>query len=133
MHAHNVRRVLGRRWLWLQRAAIAAIAVQVLFYACSAASAFADTRVDYLQIEREASFSSRRIYAGTSVAKRASELGFKQRGEIVELFVDVAGLELEVDETGTGDRGLLTQRAHVQTFDNLFGDRSRLVLQLLGP
>lgn len=122
MHAHNVRRVLGRRWLWLQRAAIAAIAVQVLFYACSAASAFADTRVDYLQIEREASFSSRRIYAGTSVAKRASELGFKQRGEIVELFVDVGDRVTKGDVLARLDSQSLQASVNQAQADVAFSD-----------
>jgi len=57
--------------------------------AVPAAVCYADTRVDYLQIEREVSFASKRVYAGTAVAKRASELGFKQGGEIFELTVDI--------------------------------------------
>jgi len=86
MHARGVRKVLGRQWIWLQRAAFLAIAMQVAFYAFGA---LADTSVDFLQIQRKASFESNRIYSGIAVAKRASELGFKQRGEILELAVDM--------------------------------------------
>ena len=86
MHAHSLRRALGKRWIWLQRAALFAVGVQALFYTCVL---FADTRVDYLQIEREQSFESNRVYSGTAVAQKASELGFKQGGEIRELAVDV--------------------------------------------
>jgi len=86
MHAYGVRKALGRRWIWVQRGAFWAIALQAVIYTCGV---FADTTVDYLQIEREESFESNRVYAGTAVAKRASELGFKQRGEILELAVDM--------------------------------------------
>lgn len=89
MHAQGVRRVMGRRWIWLQRGAMVALAIQAAFFLCGAPTARADTRVDYLQVERETSFASSRVYAGTAVAARASELGFKQGGEIASVAVDI--------------------------------------------
>ena len=71
---------------------------QAMLYVCVAVGmtaafavpdAYADTRVDYLQVEKQSSFGSNRVYAGMAVAKRASELGFKQGGEILEVSVDV--------------------------------------------
>lgn len=89
MHAHNVRRVMGPSWRWLQRAALIAIGLQAFFLLCGVPAAWAVTQVVTLQVEREDSFAAQRVYAGTAVAKRASELGFRQSGEIASLGVDI--------------------------------------------
>ncbi len=103
MHAQGVRRVMGRRWIWLQRGAMVALAIQAAFFLCGVPEASADTRVDYLHVEREDSFASSRVYAGTAVAARASELGFKQGGEIATVTVDIGDRVAEGDVLATLD------------------------------
>ena len=51
--------------------------------------ATADLTVSYINVERQASFASERLYAGKTLASRSSELGFKRGGEIAQVLVDI--------------------------------------------
>ena len=90
----------------------------------AAAVSYADTRVDYLQIEREASFASNRVYAGTAVAKRASELGFKQGGEIFKLTVDIGDQVKKGDLLAQLDSQSLQAAVNQAQADVAFADAS---------
>ncbi|MDG1494376.1 MAG: efflux RND transporter periplasmic adaptor subunit [Porticoccaceae bacterium] len=55
----------------------------------ASANVFADLTVSYINVERQSSFSSERLYAGKTLASRSSELGFKRGGEIAQVLVDI--------------------------------------------
>jgi len=55
----------------------------------ASANASADLTVSYINIQRQASFASERLYAGKTLASRSSELGFKRGGEIAQVLVDI--------------------------------------------
>jgi len=55
----------------------------------TSANATADLTVSYINVERQASFASERLYAGKTLASRSSELGFKRGGEIAQVLVDI--------------------------------------------
>ena len=64
----------------------AAFSTWLLF---TSANASADLTVSYINIQRQASFASERLYAGKTLASRSSELGFKRGGEIAQVLVDI--------------------------------------------
>ena len=68
------------------RALATALCVWLLF---ASANASADLTVSYINIQRQASFASERLYAGKTLASRSSELGFKRGGEIAQVLVDI--------------------------------------------
>ena len=55
----------------------------------TSANATADLTVSYINVQRQASFASERLYAGKTLASRSSELGFKRGGEIAQVLVDI--------------------------------------------
>ena len=67
--------------------AVAATLCAWLMFA--SANVFADLTVSYINVERQSSFSSERLYAGKTLASRSSELGFKRGGEIAQVLVDI--------------------------------------------
>ena len=96
MHASVIRRHLGRKW-WRYALLLGWVVVlQALALAC-ATRAYADEvqdaataiTVPYFQIKAQRSFSSARRYAGTLVAARTADLGFKRGGEIASVHVDL--------------------------------------------
>ena len=124
MHAHSVRRLMGPRWRWLQRAALIVVGLQLLFLLCGSASAWAVTRVETMQVERQESFASQRVYAGMAVAKRASQLGFKQRGEIATLSVDIGQKVSKGDVLATLDNRALQAAVRQARADVAFANAS---------
>ena len=68
------------------RALAATLCAWLLF---TSANATADLTVSYINVERQASFASERLYAGKTLASRSSELGFKRGGEIAQVLVDI--------------------------------------------
>jgi len=70
----------------LPHALAATLCAWLLF---TSANATADLTVSYINVERQASFASERLYAGKTLASRSSELGFKRGGEIAQVLVDI--------------------------------------------
>ena len=68
------------------RALAATLCAWLLF---TSANATADLTVSYINVQRQASFASERLYAGKTLASRSSELGFKRGGEIAQVLVDI--------------------------------------------
>ena len=50
---------------------------------------FAELTVSYVTVTPQAEFSTNRVYAGTSLAARRAELGFKRGGEVATVMVDL--------------------------------------------
>ena len=50
---------------------------------------FAQLTVAYVTVTPQAEFSTNRVYAGTSLAARRAELGFKRGGEVATVMVDL--------------------------------------------
>ena len=88
MHVYTIRRNLGRRG-WRRFTLVAAVAVLFEMSVLLCSSAQAATPVAFVEVERQTGFLSSRSYGGTTVAARASELGFKQGGELAALYVDI--------------------------------------------
>ncbi len=79
----------------------------------------AGTTVALLEIQERDAYSTTRVYAGRTVARRASELGFNLGGEVTEIAVDIGDTVLKGDLIGKLDtrrlQAALTQaRANVQ-------------------
>ncbi len=79
----------------------------------------ANTTVALLEVQAREAYSTARVYAGRTVARRASELGFNLGGEVAEIAVDIGDSVLSGDLIGKLDtrrlRAALTQaRANVQ-------------------
>ena len=70
----------------LPHALAATLCAWLLF---TSANATADLTVSYINVQRQASFASERLYAGKTLASRSSELGFKRGGEIAQVLVDI--------------------------------------------
>ena len=70
----------------IPRALAATLCAWLLF---TSANATADLTVSYINVQRQASFASERLYAGKTLASRSSELGFKRGGEIAQVLVDI--------------------------------------------
>jgi RND family efflux transporter MFP subunit len=96
MHVRLIRKHYQAGWNLFSRVAVALLVLELLFL-CAIDSAQAATTVAYLSAEREDGYVASRVYAGRTMAERASELGFKQPGEISAVLVDVG------DEVSKGD------------------------------
>jgi RND family efflux transporter MFP subunit len=88
MRTALIRKHFPRAWAFLSRTALTLIAVQISWFALTQC-ALAATSVSYQTLEAQTGFDAVRVYAGRTVAGRASELGFKQAGELAVLHVDI--------------------------------------------
>lgn len=88
MHIRLIRKHYKTGWDLFSRFAVALLVLELTFI-CAVESARADTSVAYLSAELEHGYVASRVYAGRTTAERASELGFKQAGEISNVLVDV--------------------------------------------
>ncbi len=88
MRTALIRKHFPRSWDFLSRTALTLIAVQFSWLALTQC-ALGATIVSYQTLEAETGFDALRVYAGRTVAGRASELGFKQPGELAVLHVDI--------------------------------------------
>lgn len=88
MRTALIRKYFPRSWNALARVAIALATLQLSWLFVSHC-AYAATLVSYQTLEAENGFDAIRVYAGRTVAGRASELGFKQAGELAMLHVDI--------------------------------------------
>ena len=75
--------------LILGNAPSAVLAMLCMWLLLSPVYAFADLTVSYINIQRQAGFTSERVYAGKTLPSRSSELGFKRGGEIAQVLVDI--------------------------------------------
>jgi multidrug efflux system membrane fusion protein len=72
----------------------------------------ADLTVSYINVTAETEFSTKRVYAGMTIAARKAELGFKRGGEVAAINVDLgdtveAGqLLAKLDTRGIGSSSL---------------------------
>ena len=96
MHIRLIRKHYKSGWDAFSRIAVTLLVLELTFL-CVMESARAETSVAYLSAEREEGYVASRVYAGRTMAERASELGFKQPGEISTVLVDVG------DEVSKGD------------------------------
>ena len=88
MRTTLIRKHFPRAWAILSRTALTLVAVQISWFALTQC-ALAATIVSYQTLEAQTGFDAVRVYAGRTVAGRASELGFKQAGELAVLHVDI--------------------------------------------
>lgn len=84
---HEVPGPWRSRLGWRYRTAIALLAG--LWAVLLVGVARAEINVAFVNIEKQDSYSSMRVYAGRTVAARAAQLGFKRGGEISVLHVDM--------------------------------------------
>ncbi|MEM7097685.1 MAG: efflux RND transporter periplasmic adaptor subunit [Pseudomonadota bacterium] len=96
MHALEIRRHLGRKWWryalllgWVVVLQFLALACATRVHADQSTNAAPAMTVPFFQIKAQNSFSSARRYAGTLVAARAADLGFKRGGEVEAIHVDL--------------------------------------------
>lgn len=96
MHVRLIRKHFPATWRTLSRLVVAALITQVLWLFAPAA-ARGETAVSYLDVEPVTGFDVVRVYAGRTVPGRASELGFRDGGEVAAILVDIG------DEVSEGD------------------------------
>lgn len=118
MRTALLRKLFPRSWNALTRAALALVVLQ-LGWLAMADDAAAETVVSYQTLAAEDGFDAVRVYAGRTVAGRASELGFKQAGELAILHVDIgdrveAGQVLAELDTASLDASLAQAEADVR-------------------
>ncbi|MEM1231469.1 MAG: efflux RND transporter periplasmic adaptor subunit [Pseudomonadota bacterium] len=94
MHVQHLKRYSGRYWRLFGRVAVGALLLQgalALGFGSRAWAATQDNvpRVVVTVAEASASYDATRRYAGTVVASRASDLGFKFGGQIADIRVDL--------------------------------------------
>lgn len=80
---------------WLVPGLVVGMVVAALFATSGALAS--DLPVTWRSLERQDSFDATRVYGGVTAPVRASELGFKQGGEIDEVNVDIG------DSVSAGD------------------------------
>ena len=85
----------------------------------SHASVAAPTSVVLLTVEEQQAYATIRVYAGRTVARRASELGFSLGGEVAEIAVDIGDALVRGDLVGRLDTrrlqaALAQKRANVR-------------------
>jgi RND family efflux transporter MFP subunit len=91
MRTAPIRKHFPKTWALLSRAALTLIVAQLSWLALTQ-FALAATIASYQTLEAETGFDAIRVYAGRTVAGRASELGFKQAGELAVLHADIGDL-----------------------------------------
>ena len=96
MHIRLIRKHYRSGWNQFSRLAIAIVVIEALLL-LSVRTAHADTSVAYLAAQPQTGYVAARVYAGRTLAVRASELGFKQPGEVSQVLVDV-GDEVQAGE-----------------------------------
>ncbi|MGI9327405.1 MAG: efflux RND transporter periplasmic adaptor subunit [Pseudomonadales bacterium] len=95
MHIRHLQRYGTGPWSGLRRVAIVALSLQSLLWCCWVGTASADPnrasliRVSTVKAVASHSYASERTYAGTIVAGRASELGFRFSGQLASIEVDI--------------------------------------------
>lgn len=90
MHVLHLRRLPQRQRRLLSRIATGALVCGAVLLLAPRANASADPlAVRVVTVEAAGEFETRRRYAGTVAARRASQLGFTQPGEVAEVLVDV--------------------------------------------
>ena len=117
MHTFLIRKNFPRTWRVLNRTVLAVIAVKVAWLV-STPFVQAATVVSHQTLSAETGFEAVRVYAGRTVAGRASELGFKQAGELAVLHADIgdeveAGALLAVLDTASLETRLAQADADV--------------------
>ena len=88
MRVRSLRRQFPTFFRLLPKIALILVTVESLCL-IAIASAQGATSVNYLTAEPVTGFDATRVYAGRTVAGRASELGFKHSGELATLQVDI--------------------------------------------
>lgn len=88
MRTRLIRKHYRSGWQQFSRIAIVVVILEVCLL-LGHATAYAATTVAYLAAEPQDGYTAARVYAGRTLAERASELGFKQPGEISAMLVDV--------------------------------------------
>ncbi|MEM8766873.1 MAG: efflux RND transporter periplasmic adaptor subunit [Pseudomonadota bacterium] len=96
MRVRLIRKHYPNLWQSFSRLALVTLTVQALWL-LSVKCALAATSVSYLTVEPASGFDATRVYAGRTVAGRASELGFRHAGEIERVHVDIG------DTVASGD------------------------------
>jgi RND family efflux transporter MFP subunit len=86
MHVRLIRKHLAPGWTYFSRIAVVVLVLELLML-CNLAQAA--TSVAVVEVQAEAGYTADRVYAGRTAAARASELGFKQGGEVETLLVDI--------------------------------------------
>jgi RND family efflux transporter MFP subunit len=88
MRVRNFRRQFPNLWQRSSCAVLLLVLIEVLFF-LGTVPAHAATTVRTITAQPADGFEARRLYAGRTVAGRASELGFKHGGELARLHVDI--------------------------------------------
>ena len=88
MRTTLIRKLYPKTWHALSRTVLMVIAIKVAWLMLMPLLQAA-TVVTYQTLEPQTGFEAIRVYAGRTVAGRASELGFKQAGELAVLHVDI--------------------------------------------
>ncbi|MGE0626042.1 MAG: efflux RND transporter periplasmic adaptor subunit [Pseudomonadales bacterium] len=96
MHVRLIRKHCPATWRTLSRV-VPAILISQALWLLGSAPARGDTVVSHLEVQPVTGFDVERVYAGRTVAGRASELGFRYGGEVAEILVDIG------DEVGAGE------------------------------
>jgi RND family efflux transporter MFP subunit len=131
MHVRAFRRQFTGLWSQLPRLISPIVALEVLLLLVMSRVADAATPVAYLQIEHASSYEALRRYAGRTAPGRASELGFKQAGELHQVLVDqgdavVEGQLLARQSAAAADARLREAQADVAVAEaNLAAARAR--------
>jgi RND family efflux transporter MFP subunit len=131
MHVRAFRRQFHGLWQRTSRLIAPIVVVEVLLLLFMSRLAEAATPVAYLHVEHAQSFEAVRVYAGRTAPGRASELGFKQPGELAVVLVDqgdvvTTGQTLARQETATLDAALGQAQADVAFAEaNLAAARAR--------
>ena len=87
MHARMIRRNSPSGWWRYVIAAILLIGLQI-FALLHAQKAHADINVSYINLQKSTTYASQRAYAGSVVAGRTAQLGFKRGGQVQQVQVD---------------------------------------------
>lgn len=88
MHARMIRRNSSNGWWRYVIAAILLIGLQI-FALLHAQKAHADINVSYVNLQKSPTYASQRTYAGSVIAGRTAQLGFKRGGQVHQVEVDV--------------------------------------------
>jgi len=117
MRVRLLRRQFPGTWAFLSRLAVLLVGVHALWLLATT-FAQADTTVSFLEVAPESGFDAARVYAGRTVAGRASELGFKVGGELAVVQVDIGdyveqGALLAELDTASLEAGLAQAEADV--------------------
>lgn len=88
MHATTIRRQLGPKWRHFSTVAVISF-LTAFGLMLASGRAHAELDVSVVNIERQSSYASLRVYAGRTVAARAAQLGFKRGGEVDTMSVDI--------------------------------------------